>query len=283
MAEDKKGFEFDEKVAQQLNLLFRTEELRKIRRQYFDLFSLSGGEYVLDVGCGTGANAMALVEHLRGNCRVVGVDTSQPMLQIGERNLPSFPYADCIRLQTAEAHQLPFSEGDFDAAMIIQVLEYSKEPIQMLQETKRVLKPGGKILVVDTDWDTIVWNSNLKERTRKIVLGWSDHEADGWQGRKILEYLIRAGYQNVQGRTLTISESSFAEDSYSYLLTGIITDYMIRSEKMAAGEVEEWLRDLKVKAAAGHFYFSLNRYVFVGYNETQDTPGSRQRAIGFKE
>jgi arsenite methyltransferase len=283
MTDEKKGFEFDEKVAQQLSLLFRTDELRKLRRQYFDLLSLSGGEYVLDVGCGTGANAMALAEHLHGNCTVIGVDASQPMLQIGERILPTFAYADSIRLQTAEAHQLPFPDDDFDAAMIIQVLEYSKEPIRMLQETKRVLKPGGKIFVADTDWDTIVWNSNLKERTRQIVLGWSDHEADGWQGRKILEYMIRAGFQNVQGRTFTIAASSFDEESYSYLMTRIIADYMIRSEKMAASEVEEWIQDLKSKAEAGHFYFSLNRYVFVGYKETEGTASPRQRAIGTKE
>jgi arsenite methyltransferase len=283
MTEGKKGFEFDENVAQQLNLLFRTAELRKLRRQYFDLFALSGGEAVLDLGCGTGANAMALVDHLQGNCNVIGVDTSKPMLAIGERNLQSFAYPDRIRLQFGDAHELPFPEGGFDAAMIIQVLEYSNEPIRMLQETRRILKPGGKVFVADTDWDTVVWNSNLKDRTRQIVLNWSDHEADGWQGRKILEYLTRAGFQSVQGRTLPIAESSFSEDSYSYLFTKIIIDYLIRSEKMAASELEEWMQDLKSKAEAGHFYFSLNRYAFVGYKASDGTPSSRQRAVGFKE
>lgn len=283
MPEEKKGFEFDENVAQQLHLLFRTDELRKLRKQYFDLFSLNGGESVLDVGCGTGANAMALVNHLQGNCNVIGVDTSDPMLQIGARNLESFPHADCIRLQNAEAHKLPFSDGDFDAAMIIQVLEYSKEPIRMLQETKRVLKPGGRVFVADTDWDTIVWNSNLKERTREIVLGWSDHEADGWQGRKILEYLKRAGFTNLIGRTMTISESTFTEQSYSYLLTRIIADYLIRSEKMRPSDIDEWFNDLKSKAEAGHFYFSLNRYVFIGFKETEELTVPKHRALGFKE
>ena len=283
MPEEKKGFEFDENVARQLGLLFRTEELKKLRRQYFDFFSLNGGEYVLDIGCGTGANAMALVEQLRGNCRVVGIDTSQPMLQIGERNVESFAYSDCVRLQTAEAHQLPFPDDTFDATMIIQVLEYSKDPIRMLQEAKRVLKPGGKLFVADTDWDTIVWNSNLKELTRQIVLGWSDHEADGWQGRKILEYLTRADYQNIQGRTFTISEVSFSEESYSYLLTRIITDYLIRSEKMKAAEIEKWIQDLKEKAAARHFYFSLNRYVFVGFKDASRKLTFRQHAVDFAE
>jgi len=283
MPEEKKGFEFDENVAQQLHLLFRTDALRKLRKQYFDMFSLSGGESVLDVGCGTGANAMALVDHLQGNCNVIGVDTSDPMLRIGERNLESFPNADCIRLQKAEAHQLPFGDGDFDAAMIIQVLEYSKEPIRMLQETKRVLKPGGRVFVADTDWDTIVWNSNLKERTREIVLGWSDHEADGWQGRKILEYLKRAGFTNIIGRTMTISESTFTEQSYSYLLTRIIAEYMIRTEKMSPSDMDEWFNDLKSKAEAGHFYFSLNRYVFVAFKETTELTVPKHRALGFKE
>lgn len=263
MNEDKKGFEFDQKVADQLNRLFQTEALRKLRQDYFKLFDVQPGDHVLDSGCGTGANAIALVEHLNGKCRVTGIDNSEPMLAIGYKNVAQHRYGECIELRSGDGHQLPFVDGSFDGVMMIQVLEYSKEPLRMLSETHRVLRPGGRIFVADTDWDTLVWNSSQKDKTRRIVLQWSDHEADGWQGRRIYEYLKRSGFKNIEGGVYTMFESSFGRESYAFLLTEIITDYLDRSEKMSRSELDDWIADLKSKFGEGHFYFSLNRYAFV--------------------
>jgi ubiquinone/menaquinone biosynthesis C-methylase UbiE len=265
MSEKKQVFEFDENVARQLHLLFGTEALKKLRKTYFDLFDVRAGDHVLDVGCGTGANAIALVEYMEGNCTVDGLDSSEAMLAIGRKNLQNFPHAEKITLHSGDAHRLPFADRSFDCAMVIQVLEYSKEPARLLQEIQRVLRPGGKVLVADTDWDTIVWNSNQKEKTRRIVVLWSDHEADGWQGRRIPELLRRSSFRNIQGGVYTISESSFAETDYSFLVTQIIVDYLVRAEKMSQAELDDWMADLKRKDREGHFYFSLNRYAFIGY------------------
>lgn len=267
MPEDKKAFEFDDALASQLNLLFRTEALRKARKKYFDILAPALGELVLDLGTGTAANAIALVQHLGGNCRVIGVDTSRPMLGIGEKNLESFPFQGRIELQVNDGHDLPYADHYFDSAMIIQVLEYSKEPVRMLQEAKRVLKPGGKLLIVDTDWDTLVWNSPQREITRRIVLDWSDHEADGWQGRKIQEYLRRAGFPNYRHEVYVISESTFNDTDYSYLMTRIVGDYLIRAEKMDAETVETWISGMREQDRKGFFYFSLNRYIFLAIKE----------------
>ncbi|MCI0411905.1 methyltransferase domain-containing protein [bacterium] len=257
------GFEFDENVASQLGRLFQTESIRKLRHDYFTFFDVQPAEHVLDVGCGTGANAVALAEFLQGACRITGIDSSEPMLAIARHQLRNSPYEDRITYDSGDAHRLPYNDHTFDSVMMIQVLEYSKEPISLLRETMRVLKPGGKLFVADTDWDTIVWNSSFKERTRRIVLLWSDHEADGWQGRRIREYLIRSGFDRIQGELFHMSETSFAEGTYAFQLTNLITDYLIRSEKMSTEEIQEWVEDLRAKSAPGHFYFSLNRYAFV--------------------
>jgi arsenite methyltransferase len=258
------NFEFDEKLAAQLHRLFQTEALQKLRRQYFELFRVNPGELILDVGCGTGANAMALLTHNQGKCRVVGLDNSEPMLAIGRKNLESFSYGSNMSFEVGDGHEIPFPDGHFDAAMIIQVLEYSKEPIRMLTEVKRVLRKGGRLFVADTDWDTVVWNSNQKDRTREIVRLWADHEADGWQGRKIPQYLKEAGFSSLEGGVFVITESSFGENDYCYNFTArIMRDYLVRSEKMSAADVDSWLDDLRAKDRAGHFYFSINRYAFV--------------------
>jgi ubiquinone/menaquinone biosynthesis C-methylase UbiE len=195
---------------------------------------------------------------------VTGIDNSEPMLAIGQNNLRTFPYAASIDLQPGDGHELNFPDSTFDGAMIIQVLEYSKDPLRMLGETRRVLKTDGKIFVADTDWDTIVWNSNQKERTRQIVHQWADHEADGWQGRKIYEYLNKAGFRDIHGGVYVIYDTSFDSDSYAFLLTQIVADYLQRSDKMSATELKSWIEDLKAKYHDRHFYFSLNRYAFVG-------------------
>jgi ubiquinone/menaquinone biosynthesis C-methylase UbiE len=261
---EKKSFEFDQAVADQLDRLFRTDVLKNLRKEYFKLFDVQPGDHILDSGTGTGANAMALVEHLLGKCKVTGIDTSEPMLAIGQNNLRTFAYPGSIDLRPGDGHELPFSDSTFDGAMIIQVLEYSKDPLRMLGETRRVLKSNGKMFVADTDWDTIVWNSDQKDLTRRVVHQWSDHEADGWQGRKIYEYLKRAGLRDIQGGVYPLYDSSFAPESYAFLLTKILTDYLERSEKMSAMELRNWIEDLNAKARDGHFYFSLNRYAFVG-------------------
>ena len=162
-----------------------------------------------------------------------------------------------------DAQRLDLPGDSFDSCMIIQVLEYAKDPVGMLHEARRVLKPDGKIFVADTDWDTIVWNSSQKEKTRQIVQLWSDHDADGWQGRKIPEYLKRAGFQNVKGRVFSIYEDVFDESHYSYIVTELIASYLIQSGKMAEQEVREWIEDLKAKHRAGHFYFCVSRFAFV--------------------
>jgi ubiquinone/menaquinone biosynthesis C-methylase UbiE len=265
MSGTEKQFEFDEKVSERLDRLFNTEALKALRREYFQLFSAQPGERILDIGCGTAANSIALAKRLAGRCSILALDNSDSMLAIARNRIQQFTYQNSVHVQKMDAQRLDLPGDSFDSCMIIQVLEYAKDPIGMLREARRVLKPGGKVFVADTDWDTIVWNSSQKEKTRQIVELWSDHDADGWQGRKIPEYLKRAGFQNVKGRVFNIFEDRFDETNYSYIVTDLIASYLIQSGKMPEPEVRDWVEDLKSKNRAGHFYFSVSRFAFVGF------------------
>jgi ubiquinone/menaquinone biosynthesis C-methylase UbiE len=114
MTESNKAFEFDENVASQLNRLFQTESLRKLRHDYFSFFDVQPEEHVLDIGCGTGANAVALAEFLVGRCRITGIDSSEPMLAIARSQLNGSPYEDRINYESGDAHRLPYKSGTFD-------------------------------------------------------------------------------------------------------------------------------------------------------------------------
>jgi demethylmenaquinone methyltransferase/2-methoxy-6-polyprenyl-1,4-benzoquinol methylase len=97
---------------------------------------------VLDVACGTGAVALELVR--RFGCRVVGVDQSREMLAVAEQRL-----GDRVELHEARAESLPFEDASFDGLTFTYLLRYVDDPRATLRELARVVKPGGRIAMLE--------------------------------------------------------------------------------------------------------------------------------------
>ena len=96
-----------------------------------------------DLGCGTGELAASLAPFV---ARVIGVDASKPMLAAARRRLED---AENVELRAGELEALPIADGELDAAVLFLVLHHVVEPGPALAEVARVLKPGGRVLVVD--------------------------------------------------------------------------------------------------------------------------------------
>ena len=105
------------------------------------LAPFSGAERALDVGCGTGALAYVLAEHVG---EVVGVDEREAYVEAARRNAPP----RCT-FAVADATTLPFPYGDFDLVGCARVLHHVRRPELVVSELARVTRPGGRILVVD--------------------------------------------------------------------------------------------------------------------------------------
>jgi ArsR family transcriptional regulator len=102
-----------------------------------------GAAVVGDLGCGTGHVSAALAPFVG---RVVAVDSSAAMLQAARRRLQGF---DNIDLRRGELETLPIDDGRLDAATLMLVLHHVPEPQRAIAEAARVLKPGGRAIVVD--------------------------------------------------------------------------------------------------------------------------------------
>ncbi len=105
---------------------------------------LRPGGCVLDVGCGSGALLRELASR-SPQLALAGVDAVPAMLAQARLALPAQ-----VTLVRAWAEQLPFAEGQFDALICSSVLHYLPEPRHALAEMRRVLRPGGQLLL--TDW-----------------------------------------------------------------------------------------------------------------------------------
>lgn len=108
-------------------------------------------ERVLDVGCGTGAFAARLVAR-HPMQHVVGVDVSEGMLAEARRKLGHAPGAAFVR---AAADALPFDAAAFDIVVSASALHYFPDPARALAEMHRVLRPGGRVVVLD--WSRDFW------------------------------------------------------------------------------------------------------------------------------
>jgi demethylmenaquinone methyltransferase/2-methoxy-6-polyprenyl-1,4-benzoquinol methylase len=105
-------------------------------------------ERVLDVATGTGLVAQALVRAYR--CSVVGLDQSSRMLERAHQRLACDPQlAERVRLVMGEAEQLPFADAEFDHLTFTYLLRYVDDPAATLCELSRVVKPGGRVAMLE--------------------------------------------------------------------------------------------------------------------------------------
>jgi demethylmenaquinone methyltransferase/2-methoxy-6-polyprenyl-1,4-benzoquinol methylase len=117
------------------------------RRTLVDAINPLPGQRVLDVASGTGLVAFALA---RRGCEVVGLDQSEQMLSGARARLAERPaLANRVRFVQGEAEHLPFDDGSFDALTFTYLLRYVDDRSATMRELARVVKPGGRIGMVE--------------------------------------------------------------------------------------------------------------------------------------
>lgn len=111
-----------------------------------DAAALAPGERVLDVACGTGLVALNAARSVGADGRVIGIDLSDRMVDAAR------DHADARQLRNIDfarmdAEALGLPDGDFDVALCALGLMYMPDPLQALREMRRVLRPGGRLVL----------------------------------------------------------------------------------------------------------------------------------------
>ncbi|MBR9989980.1 MAG: metalloregulator ArsR/SmtB family transcription factor [Gemmatimonadetes bacterium] len=156
------------------------------RAGFAGLLALLDDDIVIgDLGCGTGIVSNELAPYAG---RVIAVDESREMLSAARRRLHE---RENVELRCGALEALPLDDGELDAAVMSLVLHYVPEPVAALSEARRVLKPGGRLIVVDM---MAHGRAEYREAMGHVWQGFTQEQVHAW--------LAECGFGRVRWRGL---------------------------------------------------------------------------------
>jgi len=251
---------FDSTNAQRLDRQYAAPSMVEQRRRTLVAMELQLGQRALDIGCGPGYLTLDMARQVGTRGRAIGVDTSQPMLDIARARCAGL---EQIEFRLADATALPFPDASFDVAAAVQVYLFAPDLDVVVRELARTLRPGGRAVIVDTDWDSVVWHSSDRDRMERLLAVWTRRYVNARLARLVPGALRRAGLNVVQADAIALVELEPGANSYSGSQCTELARYVVSNGGVPADEASAWEADLRSLAARGEYFFSLNRYVFV--------------------
>ncbi|NIA67500.1 metalloregulator ArsR/SmtB family transcription factor [Pelagibius litoralis] len=165
-------------------LYVQDDEVESLLRQLISREKVSD---LLDVGTGTGR----ILEILAGQVeRAVGIDLSPDMLMIARSKLERARLRNCV-VRKGDMYNLPAATGSFDAVTVHQVLHYAERPAQAIEEAARVLRPGGRLFIVD-----------FQAHAQDVLRDEHEHRWLGFEENSIATWLKDAGLEPAESRHL---------------------------------------------------------------------------------
>jgi ubiquinone/menaquinone biosynthesis C-methylase UbiE len=238
-------FKFDEELSRKIEAIYLTPDVVAQRGQVLQALNLSAGERVLDIGSGPGLLAFDMATAVGREGRVCGIDASESMVAIAGKRCAAEPW---IEFRIADATKLPYPDDSFDAAVATQVYEFIPNIPAALAELYRILRPGGRALVLDTDYGSLVINTRDEPRMARILSAWDEHFVHATLPRTLSRQLRQAGF-TIRHRAAIPMET--------------VASFAVGRNKISQNEADAWFAEFATLGAEGEFFFSLNRYLFL--------------------
>lgn len=252
--------QFDESASRQLEAVYLTPDVVQQRESVMAMLQPQLGEQALDIGCGPGFTTEALALAVGSGGSVLGVDVAPPMLALAQRRCSALPQ---VSFGLADVTRLPYADASFDISLASQVYEYVPEIDAALKELARVIRPGGRVVLVDTDWESAVWASHDETRMRRVIDTWNEHIPHPQLPRSLKRRLQQAGFSEVRVEVVPMLNLEYHRHTYSIGMMGLMGNFAEGRNGLSATDIAAWRADAEAMGAEDNYFFSLNRYVFI--------------------
>lgn len=230
------------------------------------------GSLVLEAGCGVGAQTVTLVAN-SPQAQFVSVDISPASLAQAERTVRAAGFANVV-FQQANIFELPFADAQFDHVFVCFVLEHLADPVAALAKLRRVLKPGGTLIVIEGDHGSTYFHPDSAHARRAVeclVELQRRGGGDALIGRRLYPLLTAAGFSDVAVSPRMVYadganpalQDGFTRKTFSAMVEGVtgpaLAQALTPTEDWAAG-----VRDLyRTAESDGVFCYTFFKAVAV--------------------
>lgn len=250
--------QYDDEATKAIEANYLGHDVTAQRAETLRLLDIQPGEHVLDIGAGPGFLATEMADMTGPTGRVLGLDISEPMIRRAtarnDRAWLSYAHGDAL--------DLPVEEASFDVAVSTQVAEYMPDLARFSAEIARVLKPGGRALILTTDWDSAVWHSEDPERMARAMAIQKTSVAQSNVPRVLAPHLHNTGLEIGQVSCFQIINLDRKAGNYSAgsvdFTVGLVRDHGGIPEP----ELTAWADEQAELDAKGAYFFSVGRYIF---------------------
>ena len=168
-----------------------------------------------------------------------------------------------VDFHLGSSYDIEFTSGTFDGCRADRILLHLENPAQALSEMVRILRPGGKLVVFDFDWETLIVDAAERIATRKILNVLCDCSGSRWIGRQLFGLLTEVGLIDINAspETMTFTDYHLARRVFAFqeaaahaVTIGVATPL----------EASGWLADLERRHSAGRFFAGLTGFCVSG-------------------
>lgn len=221
------------------------------------------GEHGLDIGCGPGLLTCELAREVGPAGRMVGIDTSSDMVVVSAERARRSALAGRTEFAVGDAVELHFPAQNFDFATAVQVYEFVADLPQALNEAYRVLKPGGLLVVMDSDWDSCVWQADDVDRHARVMRAWEAHFVHPHLPALLPRLLGHAGFAVKSLSVVPIVNLHPDDTTYSGGLIDVIARFVSGKTAIPEDVAQAWAEDVRGQDLHGRYFFSLSRFLFL--------------------
>lgn len=244
-------------------------QARFVEHAVHDRLPFRRSRRLVEVGCGVGAQTEILLRHFP-ELHVTGLDRSQDNLEHAARHLGALPWAEGrYELVQQDAAAIELDAESFDAAFLCWILEHVGDPMLVLSEVRRILRPGAPIAINEVQNATL-FIEPYSPNTMSYWMAFNDYQlelgGDPFVGAKLGNLLLAVGYRDITTEVKTFhldnrtpgERSEFLEFWTELLLSG--AGGLREAGRVSAEVVEGMERELR---EASHDPNSVFYYSFI--------------------
>lgn len=245
-------------------LRFISNLLNPAKQRSYALMQIQPGHTVLDLGCGPGTDTIPLASLVTSAGQIIGADYDMEMINIAERHAVHAGVNGWVRHERTDATSLPFADNYFDSCRSERLFQHLPEPALALSEMTRVTKPGGRVIVLDTDWGTLSTDSDETDIERRLARFLSESALhNGYSGRTLHRLFKQQNLTDISIEIFPITITDYTVARLA-IQSDKIEHYALEAGIVSKEELNRWRTSLEKADAEDTYFCSANLMLLTG-------------------